>query len=39
MTDGVPCPYCDATEACKNDLLHHIVIHHDANMEKWPRNE
>lgn len=34
--DGVPCPYCSATEACRNDLLHHIILHHNANMSQWP---
>lgn len=33
---GNPCPYCDAKPGCKNDLLHHIIINHDANMDEWP---
>lgn len=33
MTD---CPYCPGTFDCKNNLLHHIVQHHNADMSEWP---
>lgn len=36
---AVSCPYCPTDHACRNDLLHHIMLDHDGDMSEWPAPE